>query len=551
MEILSSSFLPRFPQSNLKIPQTLNITCITSFTTFHPIKKTIITCTQSPTQGSIKNKKRSLLPTIFHSLDQLISTYLDSPIHPSVDPKHVLVGNFAPVDELPPTACQVVAGTLPTCLDGGAYIRNGPHPRFIPCGPYHLFDGDGMLHAIKISKGKATFCSRYVKTYKYAVERKMGYPFFHSVFSSFSNGFMASTARCVLIVARILCGHYNPMVHGFGQANTSLALFAGKLFALWEADLPYAIKLTSEGDIITLGRHTLGNNNLVNMTAHPKVDPHTGEVFAFSYTIWPTLMTYFRISSDGHERKDVPIFSMKHASFVHDFAVTKHYTIFPDIQVVIDVMEIMRGRLPLKFDRSKTSRLGVIPRYASDGSEMCWIDMPELNTLHVVNAWEEDDGDTIVIVASNMFPVEHPLERIGLIHSSLENIAVDAKAMKVVTRYVYAALITDSALKAAGIVKLDLSLPQADREVANKIYGSGCYGGEPYFVPREPDNPDADEDDGYLVTYMHDENTEKSKFIVMDARTPNLDIVAEVILPGRVPYGFHGLFVKENDLNRL
>lgn len=105
--------------------------------------------------------------------------------------------------------------------------------------------------------------------------------------------------------------------------------------------------------------------------------------------------------------------------------------------------------------------------------------------------------------------------------------------------------------KAAGVAKLDLSLPTADCgdcTVAGRLYGPGCYGGEPYFVPREPDNPAAEEDDGYLVTYVHNENSEESWFLVMNAKSPTLDIVAKVTLPGRVPYGFHGLFVGERDL---
>ncbi|KAK6158543.1 hypothetical protein DH2020_005857 [Rehmannia glutinosa] len=477
------------------------------------------------------------------------------------------------VDELPPTACDVVAGSLPSCLDG-AYIRNGPNPQFIPRGPYHLLDGDGMLHSIKISRGKATFCSRYVKTYKYFVERKMGYPIFPSVFSSFGNGLCASMARFFLTFSQTLGGHFSPLTNGFGQANTSLGLFCGKLFALCESDLPYAVKLTPDGNIITLGRHNFDDKSLSNMTAHPKIDPQTGEVFAFSYNIMRPFLTYFRISSDRRKQKEVPIFSIKRASFIHDFAVTENYAIFPDIQIVLDPMEILRGRSPVGIDSSKTPRLGIIPRFANDESEMCWIDVPGLNMLHAVNAWEEDDK--IVIVASNVLSVEHALDQMNLRRLSLEKITVDAKAKKVVnrypvsvknldlgvinpayagrrTRYVYATL-TDQLPKAAGVAKLDLLLSTIDRDdcvVASRKYGPGCYGGEPFFVPREHDNPEAEEDDGYLVTYVHNENTEKSKFIVMDAKSPNLDIVADVMLPGRVPYGFHGIFVKENDLNVL
>ncbi|KAL0438795.1 UNVERIFIED_CONTAM: putative carotenoid cleavage dioxygenase 4, chloroplastic [Sesamum latifolium] len=192
MEALSSSFLPKFPDCNLssavgidKNPQT-NIIAIYSFPKFHePIMKLISnsaeriklkTMDMHPISKN-KTEKQSLLVNMFKSVDDFICNYLDLPLPPSIDPKHVLFGNFSPVDELPPTPCQVVQGSLPSCLDG-VYLRNGPNPQFIPRGPYHLFDGDGMLHMIKISRGQATFCSRYIKTYKYMVERDLGHPVF-------------------------------------------------------------------------------------------------------------------------------------------------------------------------------------------------------------------------------------------------------------------------------------------------------------------------------------------------------------------------------------
>ncbi|KAK6158553.1 hypothetical protein DH2020_005867 [Rehmannia glutinosa] len=176
-------------------------------------------------------------------------------------------------------------------------------------------------------------------------------------------------------------------------------------------------------------------------------------------------------------------------------------------------------------------------------------------------------------MASNVLSVEHALDQMNLRRLSPKRLSLMPRQRRwsigirrpkpdlgVInpayagrrTRYVYATL-TDQLPKAAGVAKLDLSLSTIDRDdcvVASRIYGPGCYGGEPFFVPREHDNPEAEEDDGYLVTYVHNENTEKSKFIV-DAKSPNLDIVADVMLPGRVPYGFHGIFVKENDLNML
>lgn len=513
----------------------------------------------------------TLPAVIFNAFDDVINKFIDPPVKPSLDPRLVLSNNFAPVaDELPPTECEVVHGSLPPCLDG-AYIRNGPNPQFLPRGPYHLFDGDGMLHAIRISKGRATLCSRYVETYKYLVERDAGFALLPNFFSGF-NSLTASATRGALTAARVLTGQYNP-ANGVGQANTSLAFFGDSLYALCEADLPYSVRLTSTGDIQTLGRHDFDGKLFMSMTAHPKTDPDTGETFAFRYGPLPPFLTYFRFDASGNKQLDVPIFSLASPSLLHDFAITKKYAIFTDIQIGMNAMEmIARGGSPVGSDASKVSRIGLIPRYAKDESEMRWFEVPGFNIMHAINAWDENDA--VVLVAPNILSVEHTLDRMGLIHTMVEMVRIDLKTGIVTrrpisarnlefavinqsytgkrNRYVYAAA-GDPMPKISGVVKLDMARAEqrVDCTVARRMYGPRCFGGEPFFVAREPENPEAAEDDGYVVSYVHDEATGESRFLVMDAMSPELDIVAAVKLPRRVPYGFHGIFVRESDLRKL
>lgn len=473
------------------------------------------------------------------------------------------------MDELPPTECPVVEGSLPPSLDG-AYIRNGPNPQFLPRGPYHLFDGDGMLHAITISNGKATLCSRFVKTYKYKVERENGFPVIPNVFSGF-NGLSASAARGAVTAARLLAGQFDP-TKGIGLANTSLAMIGGRLYALGESDLPYSVIVDRNGEIHTLGRHDFDGKLIMSMTAHPKTDLETGETFAFRYGPVPPFLTYFRINADGEKQPDVPIFSMTSPSFLHDFAITKKYAIFNEIQIGMNPLDMVGGGSPVGANPSKVPRIGVLPRYAKDEREMWWFEVPGFNSIHTISAWDEDGGDTVVVVAPNILSVEHTMERLDLIHASVEKLRIDLKTGTVSRhpvstrnldfgvinpaylatkhKYVYAA-VGDPMPKVSGVVKLDVSASDKDRRdciVATRMFGLGCFAGEPFFVARQSENPDADEDDGYVVTYVHNENTGESKFLVMDAKSPNLDTVAAVKLPRRVPYGFHGLFVRERDL---
>nr|BAF36654.1 carotenoid cleavage dioxygenase [Chrysanthemum x morifolium] len=533
--------------------------------------KKLISSTRKHRSKSVK-EDQPLPSMIFKVFDDIIINFIDPPLRVSVDPKYVLSHNFSPVNELPPTECEMIEGTLPSCLDG-AYFRNGPNPQYLPRGPYHLFDGDGMLHAIRISKGKATFCSRYVKTYKYQTEKDAGSPIFPNVFSGF-NGMTASIARLAVSTGRILMGQFDP-TKGIGVANTSIAYFGNKLYALGESDLPYAIKLATNGDIITIGRDDFDGKLLTNMTAHPKIDPVTKETFAFRYGPGPPFLTFFWFNENGKKQDDVPIFSVISPSFIHDFAITKNYAIFPENQIEMSLTGLIGGGSPVRADPRKVARLGVIPRYDKDDSEMKWFEVPGLNVVHCINAWEEDHGDTIVMVAPNILSVEHALERMDLIHASVEKVTMDLKSgmvsryplsirnldfavinpafIAVKNRYIYCG-VGDPMPKISGVVKLDISLSEVDRHeciVASRMFGRGCFGGEPFFVAKEPKNPYADEDDGYIVSYVHNEITGDSRFVVMDAKSPTLEIVAAVKLPHRVPYGFHGLFVRENDLTTL
>ncbi|KAL5723976.1 9-cis-epoxycarotenoid dioxygenase [Ranunculus cassubicifolius] len=540
-------------------------------------KSTTATSVSGVPASSKKLPLNPRLPLYKLTFDKITNVLTDHQnLRPCIDPKHVLANNYAPVDELPPTECLTIEGTLPQCLNG-AYIRNGPNPQYTPRGPYHLFDGDGMLHCIRISDECATLCSRYVKTYKYNVEHDAGTPIFPNVFSSFISGLPTMFARGAVYIARYLSGQYKEMKNGVGLANTSLSYFGNKLFALGESDLPYQIRVTATGDVETLGRHDFDGkfSSLSNMTAHPKIDAQTGETFAFRYSPMFPFLTYFRFDSSGSKQQDVPITSMTNPAFIHDFAITEKYAVFVDIQIGMStnlVELIAGGKSVVGVDKEKVPRIGVIPRYAIDDSEMRWFNVPGLNIIHAINAWDAEDS--VVLVAPNVLPVEHTLERMDLIHASVEKVTINLKTGTVTRslispknldfgvinptfigrkgRYGYLG-IGNPLPKTSGVVKLDWS--SGGREVGCRMFGEGCYGGEPLFVPWTNDQQatevEVEEDDGYLVMYVHDESSGESRFLVMDAKSPALDIVAAVKLPRRVPYGFHGIFVRETDLKKL
>ncbi|MQL92041.1 hypothetical protein Taro_024662 [Colocasia esculenta] len=456
----------------------------------------------------------SLAASLCNAWEDMVNKWLEPlPLRPSIDPEAVLAGNFAPVHELPPTPCPVVKGSIPHCLRGGAYVRNGPNPQHAPRGPHHLFDGDGMLHSLMLSadggRSPAVMCSRFVRTQRYTVEREAGGPVFPNFFTFRG---LAGAGRAALALARVLMGQLHPG-KGISPGNVSLAFFHRRLFAFGEPDLPYAIHLsTHDGDVSTVGRANFGSRFFEGMTAHPKKDPDTGEVFAFRYRPIPPFLTYFRFDKDGTKQPDVPIFSVRKFSLFHDFAITKRFAIFPDLPIVVDYPGMVLGGGSLfRADAVKMPRIGVISRGATSGAEMKWFDVPGFSPIHILNSWEEEgegsDGHAIVLVAPNMINVPQLLEGMEHGHNCVEMLRIDLKNNMVTrtplsvksldmgvinaayvgkkNRYAYLAM-AGPFPKMKGVAKLDFELAKQNKDcvVACREYGPGCFGGEPFFVSK-------------------------------------------------------------------
>ncbi len=86
------------------------------------------------------------------------------------------------------------------------------------------------------------------------------------------------------------------------------------------------------------------------------------------------------------------------------------------------------------------------------------------------------------------------------------------------------------------------SILKYDREKGERSeieLGRGRMGGEAVFVPSASHNS---EDDGYLMTFVHDAESDTSQFVIMDAASMDNTPVASVDLP-RIPSGFHGSWI--------
>ncbi|KAM0925022.1 hypothetical protein ACQ4PT_004458 [Festuca glaucescens] len=482
----------------------------------------------------------------------------------TVDPAVQIAGNFAPVGETPPARALPVTGRIPPFIDG-VYARNGANPHFDPVAGHHLFDGDGMVHALRIRNGVAeSYASRFTDTERLQQERALGRPVFPKAIGELHGH--SGIARLALFYARAACGLVDPS-RGTGVANAGLVYFNGHLLAMSEDDIPYHVRVGDDGDLSTAGRYDFGGQLQCPMIAHPKLDPATGELHALSYdVINKPYLKYFYFAADGTKSPDVEI-PLHQPTMIHDFAITENFVVVPDHQVVFKLQEMLRGGSPVVLDKEKTSRFGVLPKRASHASEMVWVDVPDCFCFHLWNAWEEPHTDEVVVIGSCMTPADsifnhsdEPLQsvlteirlntRTGAStrrpilapaqQVNLEVGMVNSNLLGRNTRYAYLA-VAEPWPKVSGFAKVHL----ATGDLTKFDYGEGRFGGEPCFVPMDP-ALSRGEDDGYILTFVHDEPAGTSELLVVNAADMRLE--ATIQLPSRVPYGFHGTFITGSEL---
>ncbi|MFZ9157822.1 MAG: carotenoid oxygenase family protein, partial [Ilumatobacteraceae bacterium] len=74
-------------------------------------------------------------------------------------------------------------------------------------------------------------------------------------------------------------------------------------------------------------------------------------------------------------------------------------------------------------------------------------------------------------------------------------------------------------------------------------FGPHAHPGEFVFVQ---DSESAGEDEGWAMGFVHDESTNRTDLVILDASDLSKPAVARVHLPQRVPYGFHGSWVDDS-----
>jgi carotenoid cleavage dioxygenase len=445
-----------------------------------------------------------------------------------------LEGPYAPVfEEIAARDLKVVHGKIPDDLTG-TFVRNGPNPRVPPKGKYHWFDGDGMVHAVELGGGKAAYRNRFVRT----------------------PGLLEEIAAGEALWGGIL--EPDPKKGSKNTANTDLVFHAGKLFALWwQTGTAYELRLP---DLETCGEAGVGA-----LTAHPKVDPRTGEMMFIQFGHRRPFLTYGVIDPQGKVVHRVPIESVPGPRLQHDIAITERFTILMDLPMYADPEKLAIGKMRVRFYRDQPARFGLIPRH---GTEVRWFEAEPCYVYHTINAWE--DGNEVALVgcrtadplmrdpANPERPYTVPSIGLQRLEPYLHEWRFDLTTGKVRERQLNDVMVEfprmDNRLLGQknrysfnpqvaraetvvfeGLLKHDF---ERDSGVAY-AYPAGWSAGEAVVCPRSGSTA---EDNAYVLSFALEHATGKSELWIWSARDFGAPIT-RVEIPTRVPAGYHAWWV--------
>ena len=457
------------------------------------------------------------------------------------------------LEEVNATELRVIEGTVPTDIDG-VYLRNTQNPVFPALGRYHPFDGDGMLHMAAFRNGKVEYRNRFIATKGLNAELERG--------ERLWAGLMEDPA----LSTRPGWGAHGGIKDA---SSTDVVVHAGQALTTY-----YQC-----GEGYRLDPQTLEQNGippwspLDGISAHCKVDEESGELLFFNYSKHAPYMHYGVVDRNDRLVHYVPV-PLPGPRLPHDMAFTENFAILNDFPLFWDPELLAQGKHVVRFHRDMPSRFAIIPRRGNP-EDIRWFEADPTFVLHFLNAYE--DGDEIVLdgyfqdepMPRNFEGAPAGYERMmsyldqykmgthlhrwrfNLVTGKTTEQRMDDRVLEFGMinqryaskpyRYAYSAVQVPGIFLFNGYVKHDL----VTGESWQIGLPEGQFASEAPFAPRINAK---DEDDGYLVSFITNENTQRSEIVLIDCKRFADGPVCRIELPHKLCSGTHSCWANGGDL---
>lgn len=435
--------------------------------------------------------------------------------------------------------CEVW-GQIPADLQGHFYrvqcdfVYRPPNNEW-PTG----FNGDGHVSLFRFQNGSVDFRSRFVQTDRLEAEKAAR----KRLWGVYRNPYTDDPS-----VANI----------DRSAANTHIYWHAGRMLVYKEDGLPYEIDpyslTTIQGGFNYNGKYTSET-----CSAHPKIDPVSGEMITYGYQATGLMsddVYVYTVNPAGEITKEWR-FKSPYVGIMHDIAITQKYILVPVVARTTSEARLRSGEPMWEWDGSKETMIAVIPR-DGDVSDIRWFRGPARNTLHFLNASDAGNRITMELPVSDGETTPSHVKRwtlnmnsrndtfeeevVSMANSPLAR--MDDRYLSLPYEYCFIGnrnterpFNTATAGNLAGRVTNEYQRINVRTGAASTFFVGDTQGlQECMFAPRTKDGP---EGDGYLLGIANNYAEMAAELVIVDAQRMEEGAVAVVKLPFRLRGGTH------------
>nr|GMD41436.1 carotenoid 9,10(9',10')-cleavage dioxygenase 1-like [Ipomoea batatas] len=438
------------------------------------------------------NVPTSLKETSVRLLDafvDLVYEFKDQPWLPSQ-------ANFAPVEEREEAITVYnIQGIIPYDFPEGVYLRNGANPIFgglkiaesiFGKSSQLWVEGEGMIHALYFNKDSnghwtISYNNKLVQTGTFQVEKHRKRPAFLPT--------VEGDPLAVLSAIILNSWRFGKLTKEY--ANTNCFMHYGRVYAITENHLPFEIDIST---LQTLGSWDVNGGWTRPFTSHAKKAPSSGELVTMGFDPQKPFFEVGVISADGKKVVHKADLKFNRCTFCHEIGVTLRYNVILDFPIMLDARVLIKGNSFIKYDSKEFARIGVMPRHG-DADSVTWFEVEPCVVFHILNCYEEDNERSDESSAE------------GLFFTRVHEWRLNIKSGEVKSRFLTG---SQCMAKYGGIAKLYLEEGEGEDLIKVDYHmlpqNTFCTGA--VFVAKTGGN---EEDDGWIVTFVHDENTNKSQ----------------------------------------
>ena len=488
-----------------------------------------------------------------------------------------LQGNFAPILKEEHFEDLEVIGELPPELEGATLIRIGPNAAFKPLDMkyHHWIDGTGMINAFYIRNGKVSYRNRFVNTFKMNENRKVNRSLFGGI-RSLTRTTLKGWGLLKVNILNLLYlgirtlfklgptpGQFELIAPAMNDSNTNILIQNGYLLALEEVGQPYLIKLDT---LETLGEFDYHGTLTRNNSAHPITDPFNKFSYTNSYSPIAPYLKYYEINTEAKISFETSIENVPYPAMVHGFSLTQKYYVHYHMPAVYQ-KEYLGTHKPIRWEPENDAFIGIMPRNEKN-PKMRFYKIPTCWVFHNMNAY--DEGDTVVMYVAK-FPripmfgldtenpsppfTEQPNSKfvkwtLNLITEEFSEEIINPHLVEfplMDPRFLtkkqkhgwYTSLIDD--VQKYGLWNTVNHYNFETNKEESYYAGEHHYVGEALFTPKFPDSP---EGVGYVMFIRYSLVENISEVCIVDAQNVSAGPIAQIKVPRRIEYDFHGSILR-------